>query len=237
MSRIRLFVVGGLALAALSQGACSGCNEEYYCDESGCYWCDSYGCRPVDPPPAAECSHGDWECPSDRPLCTEAGFCVAECTADSDCPAGLRCVGARCLEPVTDECVVDTDCDAAEHCADGVCVPNDHPGTCTTDAECAAGEVCSGSGNCLPAGTDACAANPDCAAGEVCDIETHECVPAPTDGGTDGPPPPPPQCLSNADCPTHYLCIDAVCKLPCTTDAQCGLGCSCVGGFCSEPPP
>jgi hypothetical protein len=99
MSRIKLFVVGGLVLSSLAQGGCSGCNEEYYCDETGCFWCDSYGCRPVDPPEVAECSHGDWECPADRPFCTADGYCVATCSTDEECPTGLRCVEGFCLLP------------------------------------------------------------------------------------------------------------------------------------------
>ena len=90
MSRMKLVVLGGLALAVMAQGACSGCNEEYYCDETGCFWCDSYGCRPVDVPPIAGCSHGDWECPADRPFCTADGYCVDTCSADADCPRHYR---------------------------------------------------------------------------------------------------------------------------------------------------
>jgi hypothetical protein len=227
MSHVKLIVAGTLVLASLAGGGCSGCNEEYYCDDTGCYWCDSYGCRAVDPPPVASCSHGDWECPSDRPYCTEAGYCVAQCSADADCPAGLRCTGGVCLEP-------------------GVpTVPPMHPGFCGGADVCVGGERCAPSGCCLPAGGDACCADVDCGAGLVCDTAEHVCATPPadagtddggiSDGGSDGPTPPPPQCRTNAECPAHYLCIDAVCKLPCATSAECGLGCECVAGFCTSP--
>jgi hypothetical protein len=226
MSRIKLFVVGGLVLSSLAQGGCSGCNEEYYCDETGCFWCDSYGCRPVDPPEVAECSHGDWECPADRPFCTADGYCVATCSTDDECPTGLRCVEGFCLLP------------------DAVTPPPLHPGYCGGTDVCVTGEYCAPSNCCLPTGGADCCADIDCADGLICDTEAHTCVTPPadagtddgtTDGGTDGPPPPPPQCRSNAECPAHYLCIDAVCMLPCETSAECGLGCECVGGFCTSP--
>jgi hypothetical protein len=225
MSHVKLVVVVGLVLASLAGGGCSGCNEEYYCDDTGCFWCDSYGCRPVEVPPRAECEHGDWECPADRPFCTDAGYCVAQCTTDGDCPVGLQCIDGVCLEPGT------------------AVRPGMRPGYCG-DGLCRADEYCAPSRCCLPTGGDACCADIDCAAGLICDTDEHACVTPPadagtddagTDGGTDGPPPPPPQCRSNAECPDHYLCIDAVCKLPCHSSAECGLGCECVGGFCTSP--
>jgi hypothetical protein len=219
------------------QGGCSGCNEEYFCDETGCYWCDSYGCRPVDVPERAECSHGDWECPPDRPFCTADGYCVAQCETDPDCPAGLRCVEGLCVEP------------------DVVVPPPLHHGFCGGTDVCATTEpcpptgceYCAESGCCLPVDAGACCADIDCEAmpGMICDVAEHVCVTAPedagtddgtTDGGTDeGPPPPPPQCHNNGECHADYLCIDGVCKLPCTTSAECGVGCNCVGGFCTSP--
>jgi len=226
MSQIRLVVLGCLALAAMFQGGCSGCNEDYYCDDTGCYWCDSYGCRPVEPPTAAECSHGDWECPADRPFCTDDGYCVAQCEEDADCPTGLRCLDGLCLEPATIE------------------RPGMHPGYCGESDVCTGDEYCAPSRCCLPTGGDDCCADVDCAAGLVCDLDDHVCVTPPADAGTDdagtdtttdGPTPPPPQCRSNAECPTNYLCIDAVCMLPCETSAECGAGCDCVGGFCTSP--
>jgi hypothetical protein len=215
-------------LGGVVSGACDGCSgEEYVCDETGCYWCDSYGCRPVEPPAAAECAHGDWECPPDRPFCTDAGYCVAQCAEDGDCPTGLRCLDGVCVEPPV------------------TVRPGMRPGYCGGEGVCAAGEYCAPSRCCLPEGEARCCADIDCAAGLVCDTGTDTCVTPPEDagtddagpgdGGTDGPPPPPPQCRSNAECPAHYLCIDAVCKLPCRTDAECGIGCSCVGGFCTSP--
>jgi len=224
MSHIRLIVMGSLALTAVLGGGCDGCNEEYYCDETGCFWCDSYGCRPVDPPSVAECAHGDWECPADRPFCTDDGYCVAQCTEDADCPIGLQCIEGLCLEPGT------------------VSRPGMRPGYCGDAAICAGDEYCAPSRCCLPTGGSNCCADIDCAEGQVCDTELHECVTPAEDAGTDvpdgttdGPPPPPPQCTSNAECPDFYLCIDAVCKLPCTTSAECGAGCECVGGFCTDP--
>ena len=225
MSHVRSIVLGCLVLGSFLQGGCSGCNEEYYCDETGCYWCDSYGCRPVEPPTRAECSHGDWECPPDRPFCTDDGYCVAECEVDGDCPAGLRCLEGVCVEPATP------------------LPPNLHHGVCSgTDVCNPLTEYCSTSGCCLPLGGTSCCADVDCTTTDmVCDAETHTCVTPPEDagpepdGGTDGLPPPPPQCHNNGECPTNYLCIDAVCKLPCTTSAECGVGCECVGGFCTDP--
>jgi hypothetical protein len=225
MSHVRSIVFGSLILASVFQGGCSGCNEDYYCDATGCYWCDSYGCRSVEVPEPEPCTYGDWECPPDW-FCTDAGYCVPQCTEDADCPAGLDCVSGFCVEPGT------------------VTPPPLHHGVCSGSDVCVPDvEYCAASGCCLPVDGNACCADVDCASGLVCD--DHVCVTAPedagtddgtTDGGSDGPPPPPPQCRSNAECPTNYLCIDAVCKLPCTTDAECGLGdCHCVAGFCTSP--
>lgn len=231
MSYVRLVVLGGIILGSFFQGGCSGCNEEYYCDETGCYWCDSYGCRPVDPPARADCAHGDYECPPDRPFCTEDGYCVGNCSVDADCPTGLRCISGFCLEP------------------DVVTPPPMHPGYCGGTTACGPGEYCAPSTCCLPVGGIDCCASADCAGGLICDEARHECLAPPADAGTDdagvppdatsdGPPPPPPACRSNADCVRdygdHYLCIDGVCKLPCRTDAECGAGCHCVGGFCAS---
>jgi hypothetical protein len=225
-------MVVALVLAVMAAQGCEGCDDErYYCDETGCFWCDSYGCRPVDPPAPASCAHGDWECPPDRPFCTSDGYCVAFCRADEDCPSGLRCLDGVCLPP-----------DVIER-------PPMRPGSCAADPTvCASGEYCAPSLCCLPSGGDACCADIDCSGGRICDAATHACVAPPEDGGTipddggtpvdagdTGPIRPEPQCRTNAQCSAHYLCVDGVCKLPCTVDADCGLGCSCVAGFCTGP--
>lgn len=246
MHRVRSLLVVALAALAFFKAGCDGCSdEEYHCDETGCYWCDSYGCRRVDPPPPATC-RGDWECPPDRPICTRTG-CSATCSADADCPEGLDCRDGLCLPsgPV-EECGPGRDCPAGHRCEEGRCVVELDPGRCPGGSEmCDPGEFCAPSSCCLPEterGT-ACCADVDCAAGEVC--HDNRCEPPAADAGTDDAgtpgdgggevPIPEPQCRRNADCPgAYHLCIDGVCKLPCRTDAECAAGCRCIDGFCTE---
>ena len=75
-----------MALAAVTgvivwSSGCGSGDERYYCDNTGCYSCDGYGCRNVNPPSNSPCT-GNTSCPSGS-VCTDTG-CVQTCSADSD---------------------------------------------------------------------------------------------------------------------------------------------------------
>src|SRR6185437_9985622 len=53
-----LGAVGALVAMASSEG-CGPGDTRYYCDATGCYNCDGYGCHPVNPPPNTKCTGTD----------------------------------------------------------------------------------------------------------------------------------------------------------------------------------
>ena len=88
-----------------------------YCDESGCYECDDWGCWPDTP-------NDGWSC-----------------TNNYDCAAGCACVDGFCEE--LGFCTEDSDCRGDLICDDRAsCVPPDSNGTCEGDSDCPVGSYC-----------------------------------------------------------------------------------------------
>ena len=96
-----------------------------YCDQSGCYSCDDYGCFPESTSPSAvpegssctrnaDCIEGCY-C-SARGVCEEAGFC----TTDAGCEDGFIC-------------------DDRDSCVPGRRDPDPDPSGCTSDNKCPPG--------------------------------------------------------------------------------------------------
>src|ERR1700690_3490084 len=110
---IALAAVVGIGVTASAEG-CGPGDTRYYCDASGCYNCDGYGCHPVTPPSNQKCT-GDKSCTQNQ-ICTDQG-CETICKADADCPQGDVCTSGLCVAPGTNpgkptQCTTKTDCTA-----------------------------------------------------------------------------------------------------------------------------
>ncbi len=244
----RVLAFTAYLIAASAALVASGCVcEDYYCDESGCYFCDGIGCRAVDPPARPDCD-GDFECGSST-MCTNLG-CTSMCETDGDCPQGTHCDQGLCVNPTegrptprpgmctrNSECDPDGDGDAA--CVDGKCQRRMESRGCEENDECESGQVCR-AGECVDE-EDACQFNYECGEGKVCadGACTTECDAArPCASGfacTDGvcvEMPATGQCTNNAACGEGKVCIDSTCYDSCTTDATCGMGRYCADGVC-----
>jgi len=214
----KILVILPMVVCGVILNRCSGCSDkEYYCDEQGCYLCDSMGCVEVPPPTRKYCA-GDWEC-EEGELCTDIG-CVELCEIDEDCPDGTVCRDGLCLNPQED-------------------TPEHKDGRCNDNTDCDEGYYCSNSGYCLPIDGNYCIEDRDCEEEEIC-ID-NRCVIEGSDGDVDGDSDgdvdtnPPPVCSNSNECPEGWDCINGVCKLPCRYDYECGEGCRCVNGYCEGP--
>jgi Cys-rich repeat protein len=100
------------------------------------------------------------------------------------------------------------------------------PTGCSTNAECLPGDICDRAlGECVP-GSRGCTSTAMCPAGEYCD-DRSTCVPG---------------CSSNVDCAsqgTGLVCNNTTRRCEagggCTTNAECSMGQTCVGGRCRAP--
>ncbi len=198
--------------APLFASGCIGCdNADAYCDESGCYVCDSFGCRPVDSTPSGSgggvsgtggsttssadgggsttgtggASTGGAGQGGAEPSCDPA-VVICPCGPTGTCDGGLECVDGKCLSG----CGFDYECGPGKVCGDGACVPG-----CDASLPCADGFACVGGG----------------------------CLPDPTD----------PQCTTAGDC-GGLACVDGFCAAACATNAQCPTGqlCDATSGTC-----
>jgi hypothetical protein len=217
-----------MLVMALTAVGCSCGGDDYYCDDTGCYYCDGLGCREADPPVQQPCT-GDWQCAAEQ-VCSEDG-CVERCTLDEQCADGTVCLDTGfCLPPGADDPIL-------------------RPGACATSEECGDGGLCQ-DGMCI-----ADPNLPDDGGGNPNDPNDPTDPPDPTDptdpndpsdpndpdpndpgNGGEVPVGPAPQCTVQADCWDGWDCINAVCKLGCSSDSQCGPGCECnEDGWCAGP--
>ncbi len=223
------------AFAAIAGPGCSSASDEYRCDDTGCYECDSLGCRPVVPKTPTPCGYaGDVACKAGE-VCTSAG-CLIPCADSSSCEKGLVCKKGFCTPPKVDPtpttCTTGADCtalSATAACVDGKCVeiPKCEGAGCSCkySSECDTGKICVDS-KCEAA----CGAGlPACATGFDCDAKGF-CKPSatPTCGGTTG-----------KTCKTGEKCIDGRCSAGCAADTEClgadgkaDPGQRCIGGAC-----
>lgn len=235
-----------LGIALTSQG-CGPNGARYFCDQTGCYECDGYGCTQVKPPTKQNCT-GDAQCPSGQ-ICTSNG-CTAQCKIDGDCPKGTICKNGLCAAPTEDpgtqkQCTTTADCKGG-YCKNNQCIAcgdgKSGPCPCTPQGkECAQNEVCSAGfctsnpickyssecgdgkvcadGQCL---TD-CGSGQACANGFVC--QQGLCKQDPNAGKT---------CAKNADCAMTEVCVGGKCATSCTGTGQgtCAQGLVCNQGAC-----
>jgi hypothetical protein len=210
-----------MGVMATSEG-CGPGDTRYYCDATGCYSCDGYGCHPVTPPPNQTCT-GASSCQTNQ-ICTDVG-CVTVCQADSDCPQGDVCKSNQCVAPTSPpgnivKCLTDADCAPGEACvgtgAWATCTAKSN--ACQYSSECAQGTVCA-DGECLV----------DCSAGQACPSGTQctkgVCIPT---TGT--------QCTTDAECSgSTPKCDQGTCVAACDPNASpdtCGAGYYCNNGAC-----
>ncbi len=231
--------VAGLAMASVLTAAfapgCGGSNAaDYYCDATGCYQCDGFGCSTVTPPTPTPCTKaGDTVC-TDGTVCTDQG-CLLACAQDAVCAKGFTCRSGFCEAPTATTpkplvCAVATDCGASGYdCVAGSCVAvpacTGVGCTCKYTSECGTGRVCA-NGACV----EACDASTPCATGFNCNAD-GVCVRASKAVcGVDA---------NGATCPSGQQCVDGQCAAGCTSGSQC-LGADgqpdpqqqCLGGAC-----
>ena len=213
----RSTLIAGIATLAFAATGCElyfGPDDDddfySYCDESGCYTCDDYGCVPSGGPGGpggegwncevnADCAAGCY-CGSNK-TCEEAGFCRVK----SDCPSGFECDDRNSCVPGNSNpgtCTDDDQCAWGSYCdeASGTCVDS---WTCSVGENCPMGFECDGRGVCVPA---PCEDDNQCEAGCYCNTDANECV----ETGT---------CTDNSQCEA--------------LDMQCDLG----RGTCVPKPP
>ncbi len=233
------FVAAAIALVGVVPG-CGGSSPDYYCDATGCFQCDGFGCAAVTPPTPDSCQRaGDKACKVGF-LCTDRG-CLASCKDDSACEKGFVCNKASglCASPTGPDpkplvCAVAADCGASGFdCVDGACVVvpacTGVGCSCKYSSECGDGRVCA-NGACA----DACDATTPCATGFKCDANgvcqrSAAAVCGPNAG--------------NAACASGQHCVDGQCAAGCSADAPC-LGADgkadpqqqCLGGACVPDP-
>lgn len=247
---VALGVFAGMGVAVLAEG-CGPGDTRYYCDASGCYDCDGYGCHPVAPPTNTSCT-GNSQCATNQ-ICTSEG-CIAICKADGDCPKGDVCKSGLCVAPTATiptavACAKDSDCGPNQECvgSGGFAKCEDKANVCQYSSECGAGKVCA-NGECLP---DCSQANATCAAGETC--EKGVCEPSSTQCTSDGqcsgstPKCEQGQCVAACDpnnlqvaaCDAGYVCENGACVIDTHPTPNCGNGGAqclatqeCLDGFC-----
>jgi hypothetical protein len=233
------------AAIGLAAEGCGSGGGRYYCDATGCFDCDGYGCTPVKPPAATPCS-GNSGCQQGE-TCTSNG-CARNCNADTDCAKGLVCnVNSHlCVAPGTDpgmtvECSTKADCKGGV-CISGKCVAcggTNGPCACDSKNTCDQGQICS-EGYCT-AVSNTCKYSSECAMGKVCadgqclqDCSMGQMCSSSTicDKGVCKPDPNTNNCKTNGDCGMGQVCAQGKCAPQCTSDAMCGAGKFCDQGAC-----
>ena len=242
----RAAVVG--ILAAIGTVAWAGCGSgdegRYYCDNSGCFTCDAYGCATVTPPAHKACT-GSNSC-GPGSVCTASG-CTQTCSTGVACPQGEVCKGNVCAAPAVDpgptkNCTTNTDCPAGA-CVAGACETcggTAGPCPCKAAADCASGQACV-AGACT-APVNVCKFSSECEAGKICadgqclsSCEVTPCatgfacqrgVCEPSGGGG-------PACTSDLQCSGDTpKCVADTCVKACSADPECGAGKFCDQGAC-----
>lgn len=208
------------AVMLLAQAGCSSDDNKSrfytYCDNTGCYSCDQYGCglAPGRPPGVACASNGECApgcfCDTDK-KCAEAGFC----DRGSDCAKGFTCNTARhSCEPGTGPtpmpqpkaCKVASDCAPGNECFNTTCKAAPLPAPpCVFNRECGEGGQCV-DGRCQ----HGCEDDTSCGTGRLC--LNKKCVAKPLDMSS---------CVSNSQCGAGQSCIDSVCHASCAKDSEC----------------
>ncbi len=229
-SRVSAMVGALAAVGAIVWSGCGTGDDRYYCDDSGCYSCDGYGCRGVQAPSTTPCT-GTSNCAGGS-ICTVQG-CAATCNQSSDCPKGTVCTSNVCVAPgstgTVKECTTAAECTGGNVCVGNKCVPAPDAGPdaapqCTKGSDCTSAQACV-QGKCQTCGGAngpcACSVTSDCNSPNVC--ASGVCTPA-----TD-------TCKYSSDC-GGGICIDGKCETACGPNNTCATGYTCIKGGCEKNP-
>ncbi len=240
--------------AQLRQACYDGYSE---CVEGVCrgVTCGDRRCRPLglegeDCRVATDCQQGLFCRATKTPgvgVCSKPAAVGETCAGQSECAAGLTCLGqCLALPAVGAECVMGR-CDAQGYCGaggdGGVCLPRLYPGEkCTGDGQCAPQSVCDLSlGACVPKTVltgSVCSAEQVCAGGLACIyIEANRaktCQPELTVAS---------RCTLSSDCQNHLKCNDdgrcvarGEAGSSCVSARDCGIFLSCDNHLCVPRP-
>ncbi len=219
-------VTAAVGLMGLASLALIGCQQENrYCDDTGCFYCDGLGCRNVTPPGRVACAC-DYECAAGSD-CTSLG-CTTQCTHDEagtdlchslgwpSCSAEGFCVAnaETTVTNLTCACTTTADCAGGLICRDMECRPG-----CQSADDCDAGQICT-DGTCEVSIHHECDATTPCATGSSCVDGTCR-----TDAET---------CQFNSECGAGRVCVNQTCTSACGLDNPCPTGAMCTDGFCRE---
>ncbi len=162
------------ALAAFGTVAWAGCGSgaetRYYCDSTGCFDCDAYGCSSVTPPAHQACT-GAASC-GPGSVCTASG-CTQTCSDGVPCAKGEVCKAGLCAGPTVDP-GAKKDCTTKADCPNGTCVAGAReacggtagPCPCKAAADCSDGQACVAGACTAPQNT--CKFSSECDAGKIC---------------------------------------------------------------------
>ncbi len=158
-------------------------------------------------------------------VCTTEQYCSAcstsgQCSVKEECNADSRLCVLRAGWGT--QCAVNDDCQAGSWCKQGLCQARADVSLCPggKTAECPQGERC----NQLTLVCEedlGCSTNDDCSAGEICNVGSRQCQPRCTVD------------TQAAVCAASERCVNEKC-VQCATDAECGPGLTCdAAGNCS----
>lgn len=246
LSRGATVVLTSAALGAL-MWSCGGSGSGY-CDDTGCYSCDGYGCSMVSPPPVTPVKDGGGPVSETGSPAKDTG--ALACSKPSDCGIGKTCSEEQCVACGSGSagacpCTTDGECAAGQECYEKACVTcggTGGPCPCAKSSDCSNGDACI-AGSCEPS-TSICMFSNQCASGDVCDdgqclgtcsssapvvacpagstCTKGACVPSPSTA-----------CKSSTDCNSaDPYCVGGVCVSACTNDSQCSTGDYCDQGAC-----
>jgi hypothetical protein len=224
-SRFSVSIAALMGLGAAVWSGCGSSAERIYCDDTGCYTCDGYGCTAA-PPPTMDAGTYDATGTDAGSAPRDAGSNSPDgstCTIAAECAGAQACVAGSCQEcggshgPCA--CTKTPECPAESVCVGGICTSNtnacQYPSDCDSASDSGAGETCI-SGKCETAcGTVQCPSDATCVKGG--------CQKNPTG----------PTCATPTQCSgaTPY-CVGGQCVAACTDDPQCGAGYYCNQGAC-----
>ena len=173
---------------------------------------------------APNCTNGGISCSGSTPQCSSSGQCV-ECTSDSHCANGEKCISNFCQ--TVDACEGIT-CVGGKICVNGNCLcPSgqlDNNGTCELPNCANGGITCTGGKECQNK-VCVCPSNKP-------NLSNGVCV----------------ECASNSQCSGGKECSGNVCKCPsskpylnggtcaeCSINSHCSNGKTCQSGICACP--
>lgn len=178
-----------------------------------------------------------------RPVCScienfigKPPYCRPECVLSSECSQDKACIKEKCLDPCQNACGPNAECHVVAHSAYCNCLPG-------YEGDSFIG--CSKVDVIIHDVKDPCSENP-CGVNAECTVYNHaakcSCIPPyrgdPYSTGCR------PECILNADCPSHFSCINQYCRDPCPgvcgVNAECTVAnhipiCSCSRGFNGDP--